>query len=65
MSSWTAWRSSTVVVVGSAVLPSLSRPSPNVSRFSLRNVTLFGGSAHRSTSDFGSALLFFLRLALL
>src|SRR4249920_2059467 len=47
MSSWTAWRSSSVVVAGSALLPSLRRPRPNVSRFSLRNVTLSGGRAHR------------------
>src|SRR6266566_3901621 len=51
MSSWTAWRSSTVVVWGSALLPSFNRPRPNVSRFSLRNVILLAGRAHRSTSD--------------
>src|SRR2546427_6387894 len=65
MSSWTACMSSTLVFCGSALLPSLSSPRPNVSRFSVRNVTRSGGSAQRSTSDLGSGLLFFLRVVLL
>ena len=47
-----------MTVAGSAVLPSLSSPSPNVSRASVRNVTLSDGMVHRSAILVGSAILF-------
>ena len=46
-------------------MPSFRSPSPNVSRFSVRNVSFSGGVANRSTSDFGSAILAFASDALL
>ena len=51
-------RSSSVTVSGSASMPSLSSASPNVSRASVRNVSLSAGMVHRSAILVGSAMLF-------
>jgi hypothetical protein len=48
--------SSSVTVCGFGSIPSLSSPSPKVSRFSVRKVRWPAGVAHRSVSDFGSAM---------
>ena len=54
MSAATLLRSSSVTVSGSALRPSLSSPRPNVSRASVRNVTLSDGMVHRSATLVGS-----------
>ena len=47
-----------MTVAGSALMPSLSSPRPNVSRASVRKVTLSAGMFHRSATLVGSAMLF-------
>ena len=56
MSVVTEWKSSAVTFAGSGSMPSLSRPSPYVSRDSVRNVTLLGSMFHRSASFVGAGI---------